>query len=215
MKKIRKIIFILFKLCILSLLINSMLLFISESKVPLSDFINQGFKSVYIINNNGENEFIFIKIVTLLAIYLVMDMNLIYHVSYLSSGMKEIVKYHSKNKLEYIKNLIIISQKAILVSLLYWIYGLLICIFIFNKVFINNINDIFILIGFILLNYFVAIFIVIFGYNSLIVILMFVSKYFIFSVFLGKEDILIYIMIIVILGYFLNNRKVRNILWRL
>ena len=73
--------------------------------------------------------------------------------------MKEIVKYHSKNKLEYIKNLIIISQKAILVSLLYWIYGLLICIFIFNKVFINNINDIFILIGFILLNYFVAIFI--------------------------------------------------------
>lgn len=206
MKKIRKIIFILFKLCILSLLINSMLLFISESKVPLSDFINQGFKSVYIINNNGENEFIFIKIVTLLAIYLVMDMNLIYHVSYLSSGMKEIVKYHSKNKLEYIKNLIIISQKAILVSLLYWIYGLLICIFIFNKVFINNINDIFILIGFILLNYFVAIF---------IVILMFVSKYFIFSVFLGKEDILIYIMIIVIFGYFLNNRKVRNILWRL
>ena len=142
MKKIRKIIFILFKLCILSLLINSMLLFISESKVPLSDFINQGFKSVYIINNNGENEFIFIKIVTLLAIYLVMDMNLIYHVSYLSSGMKEIVKYHSKNKLEYIKNLIIISQKAILVSLLYWIYGFLICIFIFNKVFINNINDI-------------------------------------------------------------------------
>ena len=199
MKKIRKIIFILFKLCILSLLINSMLLFISESKVPLSDFINQGFKSVYIINNNGENEFIFIKIVTLLAIYLVMDMNLIYHVSYLSSGMKEIVKYHSKNKLEYIKHLIIISQKAILVSLLYWIYGLLI----------------FILIGFILLNYFVAIFIVIFGYNSLIVILMFVSKYFIFSVFLGKEDILIYIMIIVIFGYFLNNRKVRNILWRL
>ena len=194
MKKIRKIIFILFKLCILSLLINSMLLFISESKVTLSDFINQGFKSVYIINNNGENEFIFIKIVTLLAIYLVIDMNLIYHVSYLSSGMKEIVKYHSKNKLEYIKNLIIISQKAI---------------------FINNINDIFILIGFILLNYFVAIFIVIFGYNSLIVILMFVSKYFIFSVFLGKEDILIYIMIIVIFGYFLNNRKVRNILWRL
>ena len=87
--------------------------------------------------------------------------------------------------------------------------------FIFNKVFINNINDIFILIGFILLNYFVAIFIVIFGYNSLIVILMFVSKYFIFSVFLGKEDILIYIMIIAIFGYFLNNRKVRNILWRL
>ena len=51
MKKIRKIIFILFKLCILSLLINSMLLFISESKVPLSDFINQGFKSVYFYKN--------------------------------------------------------------------------------------------------------------------------------------------------------------------
>ena len=91
-----------------------------ENKVNVSYFINN-VKTLFMILENGETEINLIKIIGVVSMYLVVEINIINYTCYLSEGMKEIVRYHSKSKFDYLVKLLKVSQKYILQSICYWI----------------------------------------------------------------------------------------------
>ena len=103
------------------------------SKVNVSYFITN-IKTLFMILENGETEINLIKIIAVLSMYLVVEINVINYICYLSEGMKEIVRYHSKSKFDYLVKVLKVSQKYILQSICCWIIMLLFAICIINKV---------------------------------------------------------------------------------
>ena len=99
------------------------------NKVSLSYFIDNILKSIYFISDNGEKTMNFVRILTIISMYLVVEINIINYSCYLSEGMKEIVRYHSKSKFDYLVKLLKVSQKYILQSICYWIVMLLFAIY--------------------------------------------------------------------------------------
>ena len=185
------------------------------NKVSLSYFIDNILKSIYFISDNGEKTMNFVRILTIISMYLVVEINIINYSCYLSEGMKEIVRYHSKSKFDYLVKVLKISQKYVLKNIIYWIILISFIIFILNKVQIANFNDIVILVWFLLINYIFTSFIILVSNIPLTTIILFVSKLFIYNIFLGKEYYLLMIMGLILLIYLNINREIGEKLWRL
>ena len=185
-----------------------------ENKVNVSYFINN-VKTLFMILENGETEINLIKIIGVVSMYLVVEINIINYTCYLSEGMKEIVRYHSKSKFDYLVKLLKVSQKYILQSICYWIVMLLFAIFIINKVEVVSINDIIIFLWFLVINYVFTSFIILVSNIPLTTIILFVSKLFIYNIFLGKEYYLLIIIVLILLVYLNITRKIGEKLWKL
>lgn len=185
-----------------------------ENKVNVSYFINN-VKTLFMILENGETEINLIKIIGAVSMYLVIEINIINYTCYLSEGMKEIVRYHSKSKFDYLVKLLKVSQKYIFQSICYWIVMLLFAIFIINKVEVVSINDIIIFLWFLFINYVFTSFIILVSNIPLTTIILFVSKLFIYNIFLGKEYYLLIIIALILLVYLNITRKIGEKLWKL
>ena len=184
------------------------------SKVNFSYFITN-IKTLFMILENGETEINLIKIIAVVSMYLVVEINIINYTCYLSEGMKEIVRYHSKSKFDYLVKVLKISQKYILQSICCWIIMLLFAIFIINKVEVVSANDITMIVWFLVINYVFTSFIILVSNIPLTTIILFVSKLFIYNIFLGKEYYLLMIMGLILLIYLNINREIGEKLWRL
>ena len=185
------------------------------NKVSLSYFIDNILKSIYFISDDGEKAMNFVRILTIISMYLVIEINIINYSCYLSEGMKEIVKYHSKSKFDYLVKVLKISQKYILQSICCWIVMLLFAIFIINKVEVVSINDIIMLVWFLFINYVFTSFIILVSNIPLTTIILFVSKLFIYNIFLGKEYYLLIIIALILIIYLNITRKIGEKLWKL
>lgn len=185
------------------------------NKVSLSYFIDNILKSIYFISEDGEKTMNFVRILTIISMYLVIEINIINYTCYLSEGMKEIVRYHSKSKFDYLVKVLKISQKYILQNIIYWMILISFIVFILNKVQIENFNDITMIVWFLVINYIFTSFIILVSNIPLTTIILFVSKLFIYNIFLGKEYYLIMIMGLILLIYLNINREIGEKLWRL
>lgn len=185
------------------------------NKVSLSYFIDNILKSIYFISEDGEKAMNFVRILTIISMYLVVEINIINYSCYLSEGMKEIVRYHSKSKFDYLVKILKISQKYLLKNIIYWMILISFIVFILNKVQIVNFNDIFILVWFLLINYVFTSFIILVSNIPLTTIILFVSKLFIYNIFLGKEYYLLIIIGLILIIYLNITRKIGEKLWKL
>ena len=84
-----------------------------------------------------------------------------------------------------------------------------------NKVQIANFNDIVILVWFLVINYVFTSFIILVSNIPLTTIILFVSKLFIYNIFLGKEYYLLIIIALILLVYLNITRKIGEKLWKL
>ena len=184
------------------------------NKVSISYFIDNILKSIYFISDDGEKAMNFVRILTIISMYLVIEINIINYSCYLSEGMKEIVRYHSKSNFDYLVKVLKISQKYVLKNIIYWIM-LLFAIFIINKVEVVSINDIIMLVWFLFINYVFTSFIILVSNIPLTTIILFVSKLFIYNIFLGKEYYLLIIIVLILLVYLNITRKIGEKLWKL
>ena len=185
-----------------------------ENKVNVSYFINN-IKTLFMILENGEIEINLLKIIGVISMYLVIEINIINYICYLSDGMKEIIRYHSKSKFDYLVKVLKVSQKYILQSIYCWIVMLLFAIFIINKVGVVYINDIIMIVWFLLINYIFTSFIILVSDIPLTTIILFVSKLFIYNIFLGKEYYLLILILLILIIYLNINRKIGEKLWKL
>lgn len=185
------------------------------NKVSLSYFIDNILKSIYFISEDGEKAMNFVRILTIISMYLVVEINIINYSCYLSEGMKEIVRYHSKSKFDYLVKVLKISQKYVLKNIIYWIILISFIVFILNKVQIVNFNDIVIFVWFLVINYVFTSFIILISNIPLTTIILFVSKLFIYNIFLGKEYYLLIIMGLILIIYLNITRKIGEKLWKL
>ena len=185
------------------------------NKVSLSYFIDNILKSIYFISDDGEKAMNFVRILTIISMYLVVEINIINYSCYLSEGMKEIVRYHSKSKFDYLVKVLKISQKYVLKNIIYWIILISFIVFILNKVQIANFNDIVILVWFLVINYVFTSFIILVSNIPLTTIILFVSKLFIYNIFLGKEYYLLIIILLILIIYLNITRKIGEKLWKL
>lgn len=185
------------------------------NKVSISYFIDNILKSIYFISDNGEKTMNFVRILTIISMYLVVEINIINYTCYLSEGMKEIVRYHSKSKFDYLVKVLKISQKYVLKNTIYWIILISFIVFILNKVQIVNFNDIVILVWFLVINYIFTSFIILVSNIPLTTIILFVSKLFIYNIFLGKEYYLLIIIALILIIYLNITRKIGEKLWKL
>ena len=184
------------------------------NKINLSYFITN-IKTLVMILEDGETQINLIKIIGVVSMYLVVEINIINYTCYLSEGMKEIVRYHSKSKFDYLVKVLKVSQKNILKSICCWIVMLLFAIFIINKVEVVSINDIIMIVWFLLINYIFTSFIILISNIPLTTIILFVSKLFIYNIFLGKEYYLLIIIALILLVYLNITRKIGERLWKL
>ena len=185
------------------------------NKVSISYFIDNILKSIYFISDDGEKAMNFVRILTIISMYLVVEINIINYSCYLSEGMKEIVRYHSKSKFDYLVKVLKISQKYVLKNIIYWMILISFIVFILNKVQIANFNDIVILVWFLFINYVFTSFIILVSNIPLTIIILFVSKLFIYNIFLGKEYYLLIIIVLILLVYLNITRKIGEKLWKL
>ena len=185
------------------------------NKVSLSYFIDNILKSIYFISDDGEKAMNFVRILTIISMYLVIEINIINYSCYLSEGMKEIVRYHSKSKFDYLVKVLKISQKYVLKNIIYWIILISFIVFVLNKVQIANFNDIVILVWFLVINYVFTSFIILVSNIPLTTIILFVSKLFIYNIFLGKEYYLLIIIALILIIYLNITRKIGEKLWKL
>lgn len=185
------------------------------NKVSISYFIDNILKSIYFISDDGEKTMNFVRILTIISMYLVIEINIINYTCYLSEGMKEIVRYHSKSKFDYLVKVLKISQKYLLKNTIYWIILISFIVFILNKVQIANFNDIIMLVWFLFINYVFTSFIILVSNIPLTTIILFVSKLFIYNIFLGKEYYLLILILLILIIYLNITRKIGEKLWKL
>ena len=217
-RNIKKNIILILNLLIICLFANIVIRTIGleeGNKVSLSYFIDNILKSIYFISDDGEKAMNFVRILTIISMYLVIEINIINYSCYLSEGMKEIVRYHSKSKFDYLVKVLKISQKYVLKNIIYWIILISFIVFVLNKVQIANFNDIVILVWFLVINYVFTSFIILVSNIPLTTIILFVSKLFIYNIFLGKEYYLLIIIGLILIIYLNINRKIGEKLWKL
>ncbi len=202
-------------ICLFANIVIRMMGLEEGNKVSLSYFIDNILKSIYFISDDGEKTMNFVRILTIISMYLVIEINIINYSCYLSEGMKEIVRYHSKSKFDYLVKVLKISQKYILKNIIYWMILISFIVFILNKVQIENFNDIVILVWFLVINYVFTSFIILVSNIPLTTIILFVSKLFIYNIFLGKEYYLLILILSILIIYLNITRKIGEKLWRL
>ena len=217
-RNIKKNIILILNLLIICLFANIVIRTIGleeGNKVSLSYFIDNILKSIYFISDDGEKAMNFVRILTIISMYLVVEINIINYSCYLSEGMKEIVRYHSKSKFDYLVKVLKISQKYVLKNIIYWMILISFIVFILNKVQIANFNDIVILVWFLVINYVFTSFIILVSNIPLTTIILFVSKLFIYNIFLGKEYYLLILILLILIIYLNITRKIGEKLWKL
>ena len=217
-RNIKKNIILILNLLIICLFANIVIRTIGleeGNKVSLSYFIDNILKSIYFISDDGEKAMNFVRILTIISMYLVIEINIINYSCYLSEGMKEIVRYHSKSKFDYLVKVLKISQKYVLKNIIYWMILISFIVFILNKVQIANFNDIVILVWFLVINYVFTSFIILVSNIPLTTIILFVSKLFIYNIFLGKEYYLLILILLILIIYLNITRKIGEKLWKL
>ena len=217
-RNIKKNIILILNLLIICLFANIVIRTIGleeGNKVSISYFIDNILKSIYFISDDGEKAMNFVRILTIISMYLVIEINIINYSCYLSEGMKEIVRYHSKSKFDYLVKVLKISQKYVLKNIIYWMILISFIVFILNKVQIANFNDIVILVWFLLINYVFTSFIILVSNIPLTTIILFVSKLFIYNIFLGKEYYLLILILLILIIYLNITRKIGEKLWKL
>ena len=217
-RNIKKNIILILNLLIICLFANIVIRTIGleeGNKVSLSYFIDNILKSIYFISDDGEKAMNFVRILTIISMYLVIEINIINYSCYLSEGMKEIVRYHSKSKFDYLVKVLKISQKYVLKNIIYWIILISFIVFVLNKVQIANFNDIVILVWFLVINYVFTSFIILVSNIPLTTIILFVSKLFIYNIFLGKEYYLLILILLILIIYLNITRKIGEKLWKL
>ena len=217
-RNIKKNIILILNLLIICLFANIVIRTIGleeGNKVSLSYFIDNILKSIYFISDDGEKAMNFVRILTIISMYLVVEINIINYSCYLSEGMKEIVRYHSKSKFDYLVKVLKISQKYVLKNIIYWIILISFIVFILNKVQIANFNDTVILVWFLVINYVFTSFIILVSNIPLTTIILFVSKLFIYNIFLGKEYYLLILILLILIIYLNITRKIGEKLWKL
>ena len=178
-RNIKKNIILILNLLIICLFANIVIRTIGleeGNKVSLSYFIDNILKSIYFISDDGEKAMNFVRILTIISMYLVIEINIINYSCYLSEGMKEIVRYHSKSKFDYLVKVLKISQKYVLKNIIYWIILISFIVFVLNKVQIANFNDIVILVWFLVINYVFTSFIILVSNIPLTTIILFVFR---------------------------------------
>lgn len=217
-RNIKKNIILILNLLIICLFANIVIRTIGleeGNKVSISYFIDNILKSIYFISDDGEKAMNFVRILTIISMYLVIEINIINYSCYLSEGMKEIVRYHSKSKFDYLVKVLKISQKYVLKNIIYWMILISFIVFILNKVQIANFNDIVILVWFLVINYVFTSFIILVSNIPLTTIILFVSKLFIYNIFLGKEYYLLILILLILIIYLNITRKIGEKLWKL
>ncbi|MFM1515693.1 hypothetical protein [Helcococcus ovis] len=205
----KKIFYSIFRIILIYLLLNmlfNILIHQENMKMNMSEFINYGFNSIYAFDMFGNHRLDFIKFLISLSLFILVEFDLIVFISDCSQGFKEIIKYHSKNKFNYILKLFLLFKRYILNILIYWIILFAFSVLLINKVAFYNFNDVINLIVFIFINVFLSYVFTIYSKNTLTAILLFVSKIFIFNIFFGNIIILGLVLVLLIFAYLFVGR---------
>lgn len=217
-KKYKNTIIFIMRIVIILSLVNLLLEYIqinSEEKIKISEYFNLGLRSVYTKLSDNEKNINFIKIITILSIYLSIEFNLIKYIANLSESMKEIVKYHSKSKINYISNLIKISNMELLKNNIIWLIS--IWFLSFQKMRISQLTlyDAKIILQFLLINYIMNLILILISNTSLLANILYISKIFILIIFLGREMNLILLILIILIILLFDIEKLGEKIWKL
>lgn len=204
----KKIMLNVFRLLLVFVLINIVIKLISrdEAVLSFSYFLDLGFKSIFNVDSYGETILDIMKAINAISLFILLDLESIIYSSNLGEGFKDIIKYHSKSKADYIFKIVKISKFWLLKDIFYWVIALVITAIFFNRVNYPNMTDIINIITFLAVNYFLSLFIIILSRNALFSISMYVFKHFIFSIFFGYEGLLVLIIIIIISGIVMSKK---------
>lgn len=204
----KKIMLNVFRLLLVFALINIVIKLISRDEVVLSFsyFLDLGFKSIFNVDSYGETILDIMKAINAISLFILLDLESIIYSSNLGEGFKDIIKYHSKSKADYIFKIVKISKFWLLKDIFYWVIAFVITAIFFNRVNYPNMTDIINIITFLAVNYFLSLFIIILSRNALFSISMYVFKHFIFSIFFGYEGLLVLIIIIIISGIVMSKK---------
>ncbi|QRG87240.1 hypothetical protein [Bulleidia sp. zg-1006] len=200
MKVLKSITLIIFKILIVYLLVDTLAFNVqvdSWNSFDMERWLNQAIKSIYVYPQNSEKIFDIIKFLTTISIYFIVEMDSIINISNLTLGFKEVIKYHSVSKLDYIKKVIKILFSLNWCDLLYWGAVFLIPIYSFGKGVLDA-SSILSVLSFIIINYLFNNFIALLSKNPLICIILFIIKHLVYSLFIGYEYILIVLIIVII-----------------
>ncbi|MBW9211960.1 MULTISPECIES: hypothetical protein [Terrabacteria group] len=200
MKVLKSITLIIFKILIVYLLVDTLAFNVqvdSWNNFDMERWLNQAIKSIYVYPQNSEKIFDIIKFLTTISIYFIVEMDSIINISNLTLGFKEVIKYHSVSKLDYIKKVIKILFSLNWCDLLYWGAVFLIPIYSFGKGVLDT-SAILSVLSFIVINYLFNNFIALLSKNPLICIILFIIKHLVYSLFIGYEYILIVLIIVII-----------------
>lgn len=224
-KIIFKIIIFLFKVSIIYILINTLsegIIVSNDKNGTFINYIEMAFKRIYILDSQGRNIINFMKILITISIYLIIEFNLIFYTSNVSSGFKDIIKYYSVNKKTFYKNIIKISARELMVANIYWSVIFIIIVKTL-KIKIEQTEIIYYL-TFIIINNLVNIFIILISLNEVMSILCYILKPFAYTLFIHNEIYLVCLMLIYIffsininnLGekYENRNKKWRKKFWK-
>lgn len=213
MESIKKIIMKIIKITFLIFLVSTIiqtLLNDLKSSISISEFIDNILRNFNVVNLDGEKSLDIIKILSVISIYIFVELEIIEVSAELTKGMNEIIKYHSKNNCNYIINIIKVMKKYILQNIFFWLIVFITVIFIYNKIEIKNINDILAVIEFLILNNLMIVFILINSKNALMTIIMYIIKCFLIVIFIKKEFCILLIIICILLINYLFKIKVEN-----
>jgi len=105
----------------------------NESFVFFKDYINKGIMNHFIIDSIGEKSFSFFKMIAVISIFFISFTNTILLCTDLSSGAREIIKYHSKDQIYFSLNMLKVPIKSFLFE-----YITLILIIIINYWVLNG-----------------------------------------------------------------------------
>ena len=210
MESIKKIIMKIIKITFLIFLVSTIiqtLLNDLKSSISISEFIDNILRNFNVVNLDGEKSLDIIKMLSVISIYIFVELEIIEVSAELTKGMNEIINY--------IINIIKVMKKYILQNIFFWLIVFITVIFIYNKVEIKNINDILAVIEFLILNNLMIVFILINSKNALITIIMYIIKCFLIVIFIKKEFCILLIIICILLINYLFKIKVENKKWKL
>lgn len=180
--------------------------FIPENKkIILKEYTKQNFQSIFIKEQDGKKALNFMKVLQVFAIYVLIELRLIFYSAEITEGFKDIIKYYSKNKKEYLLKTIKVSKKKVIKTSIYWIMVILILYLGFHYIISISKIDLLYYLMFITFNTFFSFFIILISNNSLNTIILYILKPIIYTLFNGKEIYLIlFMLIILIIPFFIK-----------
>lgn len=188
--------------------LNDMTFIPNSQKISLKEYTKQNFQSIIIKEQDGKKILNFMKILQVFAIYMLIELRLIFYSAELTEYFKEIIKYYSKDKKEYLLKTIKISKNKVIGSSIYWIVSILILYIWFNSIISVTKIDILYYLMFVVFNAMVSLFIILISNNSLNTIILYVLKPVVYTIFNGKEIYLILLMLVMLIIPFFIKREI-------